>query len=181
MKKSPILALILASFMLLTVAGSALADTTATEAPATEATVAPEANTLYGQVTTVDGNSITIALATLPEAAADTTATEAPATDATATEAPAADAAVPALTLTGETATFTVDDATLITLKGAAGAADTTGALTDIVVGSIVTAQLTDNTATTITLEAAPATAEAAATEAPAADATATEAPASNG
>ena len=183
MKKVPVLALILASFMLLTVVGPALADTTATEAPATEATVAPETNALYGQVSQVDENTVTIALAALPDAEA-ATATEAPAADATATEAPATDAAAPAaapaLALTGETATVTVDDATVITLKGVDGAADTTGTLADITVGSVVTVELTDNTAATITVEFA-APAEAAAAEAPATDATATEAPATNG
>jgi hypothetical protein len=184
MKKVPVLALILASFMLLTIVGPALADTTATEAPSTEATVAPETNALYGQVTQVDENTVTLALAALPDAAA-ATATEAPATDATATEAPATDAAAapaaaPALALTGETATVTVDDATVITLKGVNGAADTTGTMADITVGSIVTVEQTDNTATTITVEFA-APAEAAAAEAPATDATATEAPATNG
>lgn len=183
MKKVSILALILASFMLLTIAGAAYADATATEAPAADAAAATDAAPLYGQVTNVDENTITIALATLPvdeTAAADATATEAPAVDATATEAPAADAAAteaPALALTGESTTVTVDDSTVITLKGADGAADTTGTMADIAVGELVTITLKDNTATAITVEPAAETEAAATAEEPAA----TEAPASNG
>ena len=162
MKKVSILALILASFMLLTVA-PAYAETAATAAPATDAAAATEGTPVYGQVTQVDENTITIALAAMPEAA--------PAA-ADATAAPDAAAAPAALSLTGETMTVTVNDATAVTLKGANGAEDTAGTMADIAVGSIVTVTLTDNTATAITVESAAAE--------PASE-TAAEAPAANG
>jgi hypothetical protein len=54
------------------------------------------------------------------------------------------------LTLTGETLTFTVTDATQITLRGGRGAQDTQGALSDIQVGSVVTVVLDGEVAASI-------------------------------
>ena len=72
----------------------------------------------------------------------------------------------PSLTLTGESLTFTVNDATVITLRGGHDAQDTTGALSDIAVGSILTIVLSDNVATSISVQQTPAA--PAATTAPA-------------
>jgi len=66
----------------------------------------------------------------------------------------------PSLTLTGETLTFTIDDATQITLRGGRDAQDAAGSLSDISIGSVVMVVLNDSLATSIAIQqtlAAPA------------------------
>mgnify|MGYP001004219285 CR=1 FL=1 len=131
----------------------------------------PQQNGTLGQVTQIDGNAITIALGTMggPGGQNGQAAQGNPPTDSNG-QAPQGNAPDggqgPSLTLTGESLTFTVNDATVITLRGGHDAQDTTGALSDIAVGSILTIVLSDNVATSISVQQTPAA--PAATTAPA-------------
>ena len=198
MKKKRTLALMLAMMTLVLLTG---AQALAQSQPGDQS----QQNGSLGQVTQIDGNSITIALASMGEpgggqngqapqgnAPADNNG-QAPQGNAPADGNgqapqgnppsgdngqapqgnppsgdngqapqgnPPAGGQGPSLTLTGETLTFTVDDATQITLSGGRDAQDAVGSLSDISVGSVVTVVLNDSVATSIVIQqtlAAPA------------------------
>ena len=159
MKTRRILSMMLACLTLVCgAAGPALA----------ENTQAVEQGTL-GQVTQIDGNSITIALATTPNPGDHQTPQGSPpSADSGQTpqgSPPSADSGQNGpgggLTLTGETLTFTVDDATQITLSGGRDVQGTALALSDIQMGDVVTVTLGGSAATAITVRRMPAAPEA--------------------
>ncbi len=136
-----------------------------------ESTPAVEHGTL-GQVTQIDGNSITIALATTPNPGDHQTPQgNPPSGDSGQTpqgNPPSGDngqngpgGGNGGLTLTGETLTFTVDDATQITLSGGRDVQGTALALSDIQMGDVVTVTLGGSAATAITVRRMPAAPEA--------------------
>ena len=65
-------------------------------------------------------------------------------------------------TLTGETLTFTMNDATAVILRGGRDAQDATGSLLDVQVGSLISVTLADSLATQIVVRQMPTTPEAA-------------------
>ncbi len=69
-------------------------------------------------------------------------------------------------TLTGETLTFTMNDATAVILRGGRDAQDATGSLLDVQVGSLISITLADSLATQIVVRQMPTTPEAAETPA---------------
>ena len=69
-------------------------------------------------------------------------------------------------TLTGETLTFTMNDATAVILRGGRDAQDATGSLLDVQVGSLISVTLADSLATQIVVRQMPTTPEAAETPA---------------
>jgi hypothetical protein len=164
--KKRTLTLIVAILLLLLAVGSALAESTQT-AP-------PEENGTFGQVTQIDGNTITIALASMGGSGGPTPQGNPPSDgngQAQQGNPPDNNGQNPqgtppsggqgsgfggSLTLTGETLSFTVSDATQITLRGGRDAQDTQGTLSDIQVGSVVTVVLDGETAATITVRQTP-------------------------
>ena len=129
--------------------------------------------TLFGQVTAVSGSTITLAIATdnmqknegtppsgapsdTTDSTSSTTPPSAPPTDSNSTDSTSgatpptgsSSGGAGGLTLTGETETITVTDSTVITLdeKGKS----TTGELSDIAVGSILSVTVADGTVTAI-------------------------------
>ena len=167
MNKKRTLALMLAILTLMTCA-PALAQS--------QTDAQPQQNGTFGQVTQIDGNSVTLALASMggpgggqngqaPQGNAPADANgQAPQgnapTDANGKAQqgnPPSGGQAPSLTLTGETITFTVDDATQITLRGGRDAQNATGSLADIQVGTILMVTLNGNVATAISVQQTPA------------------------
>ena len=170
--------LIVAILLLLLAVGPALAESTQTAPPAENGT--------FGQVTQIDGNTITLALASMggpggqmpqgnPPDGNGQTQQDNPPSDGSGQapqgNPPDGNGQNPqgnppsdgqgsgfggSLTLTGETISFTVSDATQITLRGGSGAQDTQGTLSDIQVGSVITVVLDGETAATITVRQTP-------------------------
>ncbi len=158
------LALSLAVLMLMVFGAAALAESAQQQEGGT-----------FGQVTQIDGNTVTIALVSMGGLGGQNPGNPPSGNDGQTPGNPPSgndgqnrggNGQSFGTTLTGETLTFTMNDATAVILRGGRDAQDATGSLLDVQVGSLISVTLADSLATQIVVRQMPTTPEAAETPA---------------